>query len=379
MIRDALARYAKAFAAFPHMVCYAVKANSNIAILKEIAACGAGADIVSGGELFRAVKAGIDPRKIVYAGVGKTDEEIAAGLRNAICMFNVESWEELQRINAIAGRMRVTAPISFRINPDIDAQTHRHITTGKRENKFGIHFPHILEHYIAASKLPHIALVGIHAHIGSQLLVSLPYITAVKKLIEVINALELLGIRLRYLDIGGGIGIRYHQERPITPAALSRAVAPFLKGKDITLILEPGRSIVGEAGMLAAKVLYHKYTGQKHFIVVDAAMNDLMRPVLYDAYHEILPIDRYRGREQIIADIVGPICETSDCLARGRKIVMPAAGDILGIACAGAYGFSMSSQYNSRPRAAEVLVLGREYKLIRKREQYADLIRGETR
>lgn len=378
MIKRNIMRYKKAFASIPHIICYAVKANSNLSILKELGRLGAGADIVSGGELFRARKAGISPERIVFAGVGKTDDEIKYALRSRILMLNVESFSELKNINRIAKKLKTKAPVSFRINPDIDAQTHHHITTGKKENKFGIHFSRLIEHYIAAQRLSHINLVGLQVHIGSQLLVLKPYVSTVKKLLEIVEGLSLLGIRLKYLDIGGGLGIRYHNENPPTPAQLARAVKPMIRNKGLTLIVEPGRSVVGEAGCLLTRVLYRKYTGHKHFIIVDAAMNDLIRPAMYNSYHTIVPVIRKRNRRKIVADIVGPICETGDFLARGRRIQEPDEGDLYAVLGAGAYAFSMSSQYNSRPRAAEVMISGRTARLIRERETYNDLVRQEV-
>lgn len=378
VIRDNYKRYARAFSSMPHMICYAVKANSNISILRELKHMGSGAEIVSGGELFKALRAGIKPQRIVYSGVGKTEKEIRYALREEILMFNVESFDELKTIHKVAGNLMVKAPVSFRINPDIDALTHKHITTGRKENKFGIHFPHVLEHFLEARKLKHVDLVGIHAHIGSQLLTVGPYISTVKKLIEVIKGLELLGIKITYLNIGGGLGIRYHNEKPPTPSQLARAIIPLIRTMDLKLIIEPGRSICGTAGVLLTRVLYKKNTDKKHFIIIDAGMNDLLRPSLYDAYHEIIPVTRRSGARKIIADIVGPICETGDYIGLARKISEPENGDLLCIKGAGAYGFSMSSQYNSRLRAAEVMVFGSKSSIIRQREDFGDLVRKEV-
>ncbi|MFH1379874.1 MAG: diaminopimelate decarboxylase [bacterium] len=379
IIRNNFTRYTKAFASVPHRICYAVKANSNISILRDLKNLGSGADIVSGGELFKALRAGIDPGRIVYSGVGKTEEEIRYALREEILMFNVESLDELIAINKVARKLMVKAPVAFRINPDIDALTHKHITTGKKENKFGIHFPHVIEHFLEARKLMHIEIVGIQAHIGSQLLTVQPYIATVKKLVEIIKSLEMLGIRITYVDIGGGLGIQYNnREHPPAPHKLARAVIPMIRKTGLTLILEPGRSICGDAGVLLTRVLYKKKTDMKHFIVVDAAMNDLMRPVLYDAYHDIIPVQKRKRSKIIRADIVGPICETGDHFTKGRPMPEPEHNDILCIKAAGAYGFAMSSQYNSRLRAAEVMVTGSKTKLIREREDYGDLVDQEV-
>ena len=377
-IRENFKQYVRSFSSIAHLICYAIKANSNNAVLSELARLGSGADIVSGGELYRALRGRIRPDRIVYSGVGKTDDEIQYALNSKILMFNVESMEELKRIDLIANRMNRKAPIAFRVNPDIDGHTHHHITTGKKENKFGIHFPHVLEHYIAAKQCKSIHIVGLQAHIGSQLLVVQPYVATVKKLLEVVNGLDVLGIQLKYLDIGGGIGIQYHSEKTLSPGQLARAILPLLKKRNITLILEPGRSIVGDAGCLLTSVLYRKYTGYKHFVIVDAGMNDLIRPAMYDAYHEIMPVVKRINSRQIIADIVGPVCETGDYFAQARKIAEPMNGDVLAIASAGAYAFSMSSQYNSRPRAAEVMISGKTMRHIQHRETYKDIVSKEV-
>lgn len=369
--------YKKAFEAIPHVICYAVKACSNIAILNIFAKLGSGADIVSGGELYRALKAKIPSNKIIYAGVGKTADEIAYALKSKILSFNVESEAELKQINQVAKSLNVQAPVSLRINPDIDAGTHKYISTGMKENKFGIPIKQAIEIYQKAMKMPHIDVVGIHMHIGSQLTKLSPFVDSFKRVINLYEKLAKLGINIKYIDIGGGLGIPYKDEKPPLPSELAKAIIPHLKDKDITLLLEPGRSIVGNAGILVTSVIYHKNNAHKDFIIVDTAMNDLIRPSLYEAYHEILPVKKSR-KKTIIADIVGPICESGDFIAKARKVPALQSGDLLAVMSAGAYGFSMSSNYNSRPRVAEVLVDGKDFALIRKRETYEDLIRGES-
>ncbi len=369
--------YAHAFAEVPHIVCFAAKANSNSAILRLVARHGGGADIVSGGELYRALRVGIPPEKIVYAGVGKTDDEIRYALGKRILMFNVESGQELERINAVAGRMGVKAPVALRINPDIDPETHPYISTGLRKHKFGIPIENALEYYRLAKRLENVEIIGVHKHIGSQITRVSPFVDALQRVLVLVESLRAEGIGLRYLDIGGGLGIQYNDERPPHPEELARRLLPLLRGREITLIMEPGRSIAGNAGILLTKVLYLKRGDDREFVIVDAGMNDLMRPTLYDAYHHIAPVRKNR-RRKITADIVGPVCESGDFLARNREINRVEQGEYLAVMSAGAYGFSMSSNYNSRPRPAEVLVRGGEHYVIRKRETYRDLVRGEV-
>jgi len=368
--------YKEAFKDINHIVCYAVKANSNLSILRLLKRLGCGADVISGGELFRAIRAGISPKKIVYAGVGKTEEEIREAIKGGILMFNVESPEELKEINRIAGAIKKKAPVALRVNPDIDARTHPYISTGLRKHKFGIPIEEALENYLIASRMENIEIKGIHKHIGSQITDVLPFRDALKNILSLVKELDSKGIRIRYIDMGGGLGISYKDEEPPHPSELARAVKPLLKGMEATLIVEPGRSIIGNAGILVTKVLYHKKTREKNFIIVDAGMNDLIRPTLYGAYHEIVPLRRQKT-ERIVADIVGPICESGDFFAKDREIEAPPKGEYLAIMSAGAYGFSMSSNYNSRPRPAEVLVNGKKALLIRKRESYRDLLRHE--
>jgi len=368
--------YADAFRNYPHIICFALKANSNIAILRLFAKNGGGADIVSGGELYRALKAGISPKRIVYAGVGKTEEEIRFALRSKILMFNVESGDELREINRIAGIMGLKAPIALRINPDIDPETHPYIATGLKKNKFGIPIEDAVEHYRIASRLKNVTILGIHKHIGSQITKISPFVDALKNILLLIDRLSSDGLDIQYLDAGGGLGISYKDEEPPVPEDLAKNLIPLLNGRTLTLITEPGRSIAGNAGILVTRVLYQKKGEEKEFVIVDAGMNDLIRPSLYGAYHHILPVLR-RKRRSILCDVVGPICESGDFLAKGRELRTVKKGEYLAVMGAGAYGFSMSSNYNSRPRAAEVLVMGKEHFLIRYRETHRDLIRNE--
>jgi len=368
--------FERAFAGIPHLICYSQKANSNLAILHLFGRLGGGTDIVSGGELYRALKAGIPPERIVYSGVGKTEEEIRFGLSKNILLWNVESAEELKVINEIAGQMRRKAPISLRVNPDIDPKTHPYIATGLKKNKFGIDIRRSLEEYRLAAELPHLEVVGVDFHIGSQLTAVQPFLAAIQKVKNLIRELQHLGISVRYLDLGGGLGITYDQETPPHPKEYGREVLRELGGLPYTLILEPGRALVGNAGILVTKVLYLKEGEEKNFIIVDAAMNDLIRPSLYGAFHQIRPLRRSR-RTPIIADVVGPICESGDFLGKDRELPAPRPGELLAVMSAGAYGFVMSSNYNSRPRAAEVLVMGDRFEVVRRRETYADLIGPE--
>ncbi|MCS7199591.1 MAG: diaminopimelate decarboxylase [Caldimicrobium sp.] len=362
-----------AFAEIKHLTCYSVKANSNLAILALLGREGAGADIVSGGELYRALKAGIPPHKIVFSGVGKTEEEIELALRAGILMFNVESLEELALLGEIAKKLKIKAPFALRANPNVDPKTHPYISTGLRKNKFGIPEEEILSAYIKFSENPYLEPLGLDAHIGSQLTTLSPFVDAVKRLRMLYEDLLSHGFSLKYLDVGGGLGIPYDQEEPPLPEEYSSALIRELKGLETTLILEPGRVIVGNAGILVTKVLYTKSNREKNFVIVDAGMNDFIRPSLYQAYHKIIPVlDRDEG--QIVADIVGPVCESGDFFAKDRKIPRVRRGDYLAIMGAGAYGFVMSSNYNSRPRPPEVLVEGDQIYLIRRREDIADLV-----
>lgn len=369
--------YKKAFNDFPHIICYAMKANSNSAIVRLFAKNGGGADVVSGGEIYRALKGGIPSNRIVYAGVGKTEKEIRFALKENILMFNVESEEELVEINRIAGLMNLKAPVALRVNPDVDPRTHPYISTGLKKHKFGIPIEEAFEYYKLAAKLSNVRVIGIHKHIGSQITQVSPFVDALKKVLSLVDELSRFGVKIKYLDIGGGLGITYKNEEPPLPLDLARGLAPALKKRELTIIMEPGRSITGNAGILVTKVLYLKNTKKKRFLIVDAGMNDLVRPSFYDAYHHIMPVVKSL-RKTIIADVVGPICESGDFLAKDRELKAVKPGEFLAVMSAGAYGFSMSSNYNSRPKAAEVLVKGREHSLVRRRETYNDLLRGEV-
>ena len=365
-----------AFSQVPHLTCFALKANPSGALLRLLGRLGSGADIVSGGELYRALRAGIPPEKIVYSGVGKTEAEIAFALKKKILLLNVESPEELCLIDRVAARLKKKAPIAIRVNPDIDPQTHPYISTGLKKNKFGINIQESLQQYRLARELRHIEIRGVDCHIGSQLLITDPFLEAVRKLKKLIQQLIDLGIQIRYLDLGGGLGITYDQEEPPRPREYARAIIQELGRGPYTLILEPGRVLVGNAGILVTRVLYLKKGEEKNFIVVDAGMNDLLRPSLYGSFHLIQPVVKKR-RRKITADVVGPICESGDFLGKDRLLPRPEAGDLLAVMSAGAYGFSMSSNYNARPRMAEVLSEGKNFHLIRRRETYANLVAGE--
>ena len=367
----------KAFEEVPHQICYSAKANSNLAILRLFGKLGGGADIVSGGELYRCLKAGIDPRKIVFSGVGKQEEEIEDAMKAGILMFNVESSQELQTINAVAGRMGTKAPVAIRVNPDINPKTHPYISTGLKKNKFGIDILRAPKAYRLASELPHLQVVGIDCHIGSQLIEVEPIVEALRKLKELVTDLRKQGFEIHYLDLGGGLGITYQDEEPPHPVEYAANVLEEAREFGCTLILEPGRVIVGNAGVLLTKVLYTKENEEKKFLIVDAGMNDLVRPSYYGSFHQIVPVRRM-PREETVADVVGPICESSDFLAKDRKIGRVLPGELLALMSAGAYGFSMSSNYNSRRRVPEVLVRDDQMFVIRARETYEDLTRGEA-
>jgi len=366
-----------AFSGIDHLICFSMKSNANLAICKTLANEGSGADIVSGGELYKAIKAGFNPQNIVFAGVGKTDSEIEYALKTDILMFNVESMSEAKAINRVAGNLGKKARIALRVNPDVDPGTHKHITTGKKENKFGLAIDHAIEYFTEANNMPNLDVIGIHAHIGSQIVSTEPYVESLKRLSKLISDLEKVGINIKTLNIGGGLGIIYNEENPSTAQQFAEAILPLVKPTGRRLILEPGRFIVGNAGILVTKVVYIKQTETKTFIIVDAGMNDLIRPALYDSYHNIRPL-KINGTEEMTADIVGPICESADCFAKDRKINVVKEGDLLSIFSAGAYGFVMSSNYNARPKVAEVMVIGDKYFVVRKRETYEDLIKGEV-
>jgi diaminopimelate decarboxylase len=369
----------RAFAAVPHIIAFAMKANSNLAVLRLMAKEGSGVDIVSGGELFRALKAGVPPSKIVFAGVGKSAEEIRDALKADILMFNVESSAELHAINDVAASAGKKARVALRINPDIDPKTHPYISTGLKKSKFGIAADRALEEFKLASSLSHIDVVGVHKHIGSQLTEVTPFVEALKKLLKLVEVLRSTGINIRYLNIGGGLGITYSDETPPMPHELADAISPLVRDLNVTLIMEPGRVIVGNAGILVTKVLYMKEGEAKKFVIVDAAMNDLIRPSLYGAYHEIRPLsEAVLQRSKHHVDVVGPVCESGDFLAKDRSLPDVRPGEVLAVMSAGAYGFVMSSNYNSRPRVPEALVKDGEIHVIRARENYEDLVRGET-
>jgi len=365
-----------AFSGIDHLTCYSVKANSSGALLSIMAGHGLGADIVSGGELFRALRAGIPANRIVFSGVGKTPDEIRYALEEGILMFNIESESELGTVNRIAGETGVTAPVSFRVNPDVDPKTHPYISTGLRKNKFGIPHDRAVEVYREAAGLPHVRVIGIDAHIGSQLIDVSPFGDAARLLSNLIGEIQAAGIELEIVDIGGGLGIRYDEEEAPDPTEWAEQISPVIKRTGLKLIVEPGRSMVGNAGVLVTRVLYIKKNEERTFVVVDAGMNDLARPSLYGSYHAVLPLREHKTVSKVV-DVVGPICESGDFIAKDRNLRMPGEGDYLAVMSAGAYGMSMSSNYNSRPRAAEVLVDGTGTVLIRSRESYEDLVARE--
>jgi diaminopimelate decarboxylase len=373
-----LAEVDRAWADFPHLVCYSVKVASNISLLSKVAKMGLGADIVSGGELFRALKAGVDPSKIVFSGVGKTAREMAEALDAKIQMFNVESAAELELLASVASARGGKAPVSIRVNPDVDPKTHKYVATGLKESKFGVPAQDALALYAKIALMPSLEVVGLDCHIGSQLLTVAPFVEAANKLKKILADLRELGVSIKYLDLGGGLGISYNDEKPPSPGEYARALLGVLEGEDsLIVVVEPGRVVAGNCAVLLTKVLYHKVTPAKSFLVVDAAMNDLVRPSLYGAFHGFWPLKANDGPLKPV-DVVGPICESGDFLAKDRLLPPLPAGDCLAVRSAGAYGFSMSSNYNSRPRAAEVLVTGSGFRIIRERETYEDLVRGEA-
>jgi len=366
----------EAFGSHPHLVCYAVKANSTLAVLKLLAQEGSGFDIVSGGELARVKAAGGEPGKVVFAGVGKTADEMAQALDAGILFFNVESAEELEQLDAVARAKGKRAPFAIRVNPNVDAGTHRHISTGLKTSKFGVPFEEALALYTRARKMKGLEAVGVDCHIGSQITRTAPFKAALSKVGGLYKELKAKGHALRYLDIGGGLGITYTSETPPSPEEYARAALSAVGDTGATLIFEPGRVLVGNAGLLVTRVLFRKKTPARHFVVVDAGMNDLMRPALYDAHHGLQPLVQRRGQE-VEVDVVGPVCESTDVLARQRKVVLPKQGELYALMSAGAYGMSMASTYNSRPRPAEVLVDGAAWRVVRERESVEDLWRGE--
>src|SRR5580700_1375117 len=370
--------YDEAFGDVPHAVCYAVKANSSLAILALLAKAGAGFDIVSGGELYRVLRAGGDAARVVFSGVGKTAAEVDYALQSGIHMFNCESEPELALIDALAARRGVRAGFAIRVNPDVDASTHPYISTGLREHKFGIDIADAESVYERARALPNLTAEGVSCHIGSQLMDTNPILEAIDRVLALVGRLRAKGFAIGHIDLGGGLGVAYqaHEQAPEIHGFVAQVRAK-LAGRGLRVAMEPGRSIVGRAGVLLTRVLYRKRSAGKEFVIVDAAMNDLIRPALYRSHHEIIPL-RKTARPEIVADVVGPVCETGDFLARGRKMANAAPGDYLAIETAGAYGFVQSSNYNSRPRAPEILVEGDAFRIIRARETYADLVRGEA-
>ncbi|MCI3943219.1 diaminopimelate decarboxylase [Pseudomonas syringae] len=368
--------YADALSGMPHMVCFAVKANSNLGVLNVLARLGAGFDIVSRGELERVLAAGGKAEKIVFSGVGKTREDMRRALEVGVHCFNVESTDELERLQEVAAELNVRAPISLRVNPDVDAGTHPYISTGLKENKFGIAIAAAEDVYIRASQLPNLEVIGVDCHIGSQLTTLEPFIDALDRLLDLVDRLGDCGIHLHHIDLGGGLGVRYRDEEPPLAADYIKAVRERLAGRDLGLLFEPGRFIVANAGVLLTRVEYLKHTEHKDFAIVDAAMNDLIRPALYQAWMDVTAV-RPRDSEARAYDIVGPICETGDFLAKGRELAL-AEGDLLAVHSAGAYGFVMSSNYNTRGRAAEVLVDGSQAFEVRRRETVAELFAGES-
>ncbi|HEB93596.1 MAG TPA: diaminopimelate decarboxylase [Gammaproteobacteria bacterium] len=365
------------FAGHDHLVCYAVKANANLAVLNLLARLGSGFDIVSGGELARVLAAGGDARKVVFSGVGKLEWEMRHALEAGIRCFNVESEAELEMLNRIAGSMGRRAPISLRVNPDVDAQTHPYISTGLKENKFGIDINAVEAVYRLAAKMANIEILGVDCHIGSQLCEVAPFIDALDRLLVLIDRLAAQGIHLRHVDVGGGLGIAYNGEAPPSPADYAKAILAPLRKRGLEIVMEPGRAITGNAGVLLTRVSYLKPGAEKHFAIIDAAMNDLMRPALYQAWQAIVPVVPRSEGESRIYDVVGPVCETSDFLGKDRELTIE-AGDLLAVRSAGAYGFTMSSNYNTRPRAAEVMVDGDRLHVVRQRERLENLWAGES-
>jgi diaminopimelate decarboxylase len=365
-----------ALAGVEHLVCYAVKANSNLAVLNLMARLGSGFDIVSVGELERVLAAGGDPARVVFSGVGKRADEIQRALEVGILCFNVESESELERINAVAQMMGVKAPISLRVNPDVDAKTHPYISTGLKQNKFGIAIEHAPEVYLRASEMEYLTVVGVDCHIGSQLTDVAPFVDALDRVLKLIDDLYMKGIALGHIDLGGGLGITYRDENPPLPGDYAAPLLDRLAGRDLKVLIEPGRAIVGNAGVLLTKVEYLKHHEEKNFAIVDAAMNDLMRPALYQAWQAIIPVVPREDLAAQLYDVVGPVCETGDFLGKDRSLAIR-EGDLLAVRSSGAYGFTMSSNYNTRPRAAEIMVDGDQVNVVRERETVQQLYNGE--
>jgi diaminopimelate decarboxylase len=372
-------RFESSLAGIDHLICFAFKANASLAILKVLADAGSGADVVSGGELFRALRVGIPPHKIVFNGNAKTEQELRAALDCGVLMFNIDSESELNLLSRLAREMGRTARVALRVNPDIDPRTHPYISTGLKENKFGVAIEHAIEFYKQAADMPNIEVVGIHKHIGSQIVELSPFVESLERVIGLVAELNNLGLGLRFVDMGGGIGITYDNEEPPSFEEYVSAVRPLIKDSGCTLIVEPGRVIVGNAGILVTRVLHVKTTGSKKFVVVDAAMNDLIRPSIYGAFHRIIPV-KYRDdtARTMVADVVGGICESADFFARGRELPELEPGELIAIMSAGAYGSTMSSNYNSRPLIAEVMVDGTQLKVIRRRQTFEEMVELES-
>lgn len=378
-LTDHYQKIKRAFRSINPLICFSVKANSNLALLKVLVNQGAGMDVVSGGELYRALRVGASPKKIVYAGVGKSKKEITDAIQTGILFFNAESFAELGLIDSVASRLKEKVNVCLRVNPDIDPHTHKFITTGKMTNKFGLDIQTAEEIFLRRKIFSRLELIGVHIHIGSQITDCKPFVGAIKKVLILIKRLQQRKVPLQYLNIGGGLGITYRDEKPQSAQEFAQATLSLLKKAGLKVILEPGRFIAGNSGILVTKVVYVKKTPNKNFAIVDAGMNDLIRPALYNAYHQILPVIRTMDEERGTTkyDIVGPICESADFLAKSRNMPILQAQELLAVLGAGAYGFTMSSNYNSRPRVAEVLVDKNRFSLVRKRETYRDLIRHE--
>ncbi len=376
-LTEHLEKLESAFKDISPLICFSMKANSNLAVLRSLVKNGAGLDIVSGGELFRAKKAGCSPSKIVYAGVGKTDSEIEDAIRAGILLFNVESVPELDRIQKAAKKLRKKANVSLRVNPDVDADTHAHITTGKAESKFGMDMETVHSAFRNKKQYPNLSISGVHVHIGSQITKGEPFVKAFSKVLGFLTELEREGHEIKFLNLGGGLGIIYSDERPQTAEDFAKLILPLLKGKKYRVIFEPGRFIAGNSGIFVTQVLYIKETNAKNFAIIDGGMNDLIRPALYGSFHDVWPLHMNGSAKKVKYDVVGPICESGDFLAKDRTVNELKAGDIIAFASAGAYGFSMASNYNARPRAAEVMVRGSKFDVVRDRETLQDLVRGE--
>ncbi len=368
----------QAFKSINPLICYSMKANSNLAVLRALVKQGSGLDIVSGGELERAKRAGCPGKKIVFAGVGKTDAEICAAIQYGILLFNVESIPEVEAISAVASKLKKQVNVSLRVNPDVDPRTHHHISTGKKESKFGIDLLRAEKAFKNRARYPYVKLAGVHVHIGSQIQRGDPFVHAFKKVMRFIDELEKDGVELDFLNIGGGLGVTYDKEKPQTALEFARKVLPILKKKKLRIIMEPGRFVAANSGILASQVIYVKETDVKHFAIIDAAMNDLIRPSFYDAYHRIEPISKKKKEKTLVYDVVGPVCESGDFLAKGRKLPQLKRGDLIAIFSAGAYGYVMSSNYNTRGRAVEVLVKGSSFEVVKKRESVKELLTGEV-